>query len=106
MSKRGENPRSLAAFHAGKLEGIFSRREAEILRAFRDLGRATDREVCAYLGLPDMNCVRPRINELRDDGILEEAGEQVCPVTKKQVRICRLAALREEQPSLPLEGAA
>lgn len=104
--KWGQHPNTLAAYYAGRLEGVFSRREAEIMAAFRELKEATDREVMEYLGLPDMNCVRPRINELRDAGLLVETAQRTCPITQKTVRACRIPAAREEQAPLPLEGAA
>lgn len=49
----------------------------------------TDREIAAALGFTDMNMVRPRITELRDNRWLVEAGSTECPVTKKQVRRVR-----------------
>lgn len=109
MSTRAKwsmHPNSLSAYHAGRLEGLLSRREAEILAAFRTLGRATDREVCAYLGLPDMNNVRPRITELINEaGLLEEVASITCPVTRKPVRVSTIRQPSSGgQLSLPLSA--
>lgn len=80
---------SLAAFYAGE-KGFFNARQQQILAAFASWGRATDRDICNLLGFTDLNAVRPRITELLDDGVLEEAGDQVCVVSKKTVRVCRI----------------
>lgn len=80
---------SLAAFYEGKSE-FFSQREQQILRAYTQLGRASDRDVCNLLGFRDLNAVRPRITELIEDGVLEESGGQQCPVTGKLVRVVRI----------------
>ena len=81
---------SLEAYHDGEL-GMFTKRQREILKAFRQRATLTDRECLTALGYSDMNAVRPRITELIDSGVLREVGETKCPVTKKRVRLCEIA---------------
>lgn len=83
------------------------RRAQACLEAVRALHYATDRQVLAHLELPDMNCVRPRLTELVQGGWLVEAGTAECPVTRKQVRVLRLAtgAERAERAAARLTSA-
>ena len=46
----------------------------------------TDREIKIRMGLPDMNCVRPRINDLLRNGLIEEFDSVACEWTGKKVR--------------------
>jgi len=46
----------------------------------------TDREVAIRAGFKDMNKVRPRITEMKEEGILSEHGKIKSPVTKRLVR--------------------
>ena len=87
---------SLLAFHQGKQE-LFSKRELEVLVALRKLGSATDREVMIACDFTDMNSVRPRLTELIKDGVIEECGMKMDPVTDRQVRLVRVKA----DPRLP-----
>lgn len=82
---------SIAAFDENDRELIFSNREREIIAAFEDIGAETDRSILAYLRYTDMNAVRPRITELINKGVLREVGSVICPVTKKRVRVCKIA---------------
>jgi hypothetical protein len=80
-------------------DGTLSQRAAEILRFFRAHPRAfTDREVAMYLRYPDMNCVRPRITELIERGLLREVDSVKCPVTSKTVRRVAPPAPQAELP--------
>ena len=93
-SRRDQHINSLLAWHAGQAE-LFSDREGAIL-LFLDrskaLGPMTDREIMLGLGFEDMNSVRPRISELVDDGVLEEFGDKLDPVTGMTVRLVRIKA--------------
>lgn len=53
-------------------------------------GEMHERTIKERLGLPDMNGVRPRVTEMIDAGILEEAGSAVDPVTNSRVRVVRV----------------
>lgn len=65
-----------------------------VLRVHHQMNRPlTDREVKNIGRFEDMNCVRPRINELChiDYGPrLEECGSTICVETKRTVRLTRL----------------
>ena len=92
--KKDLHPHSLEAYYAGQLEA-FTRREQEILTAYTQLGRATDRDICHLLGFKDLNCVRPRITKLVRDGVLQEVGTQVCVITGRKVRVLRIPPLED-----------
>lgn len=84
---------SHTAYHGERAQGRLSKRQAVILRWMEAQGphAFTDREIAARLDFPDMNCVRPRLTELIDMGLIEEAGNVRCPVTGKRVRTTRVA---------------
>ena len=93
---------SVSAYYEGLLDSSFSKREALILDALKDLGSATDREILDQLLFNDMNAVRPRITELINDaGILEECGHKYDSYTEKNVRIVRIIK-DEDQRQLKL----
>jgi hypothetical protein len=86
---------SLLAYWNGQREA-FSERENAILTAFEWLGMGTDRECMERLKSQgiiggDMNEVRPRINELIKEGVLEEFGTCECWYTGQVVRKARIA---------------
>lgn len=64
-------------------------RRGQILAAW--VGEMTAREVANTLGFLDMNAVRPRITELYEEGLLEEAGIKLDPVTRRRVTCWRRA---------------
>lgn len=49
----------------------------------------TDRQVAQALGFSDMNMVRPRITELKDNRWATETATIECPVTRRQVRLVK-----------------
>jgi len=63
------------------------RRAQAVLAWVRLHGPATDREVMRGLGFTEPNCVRPRVTELVDLGLLVEVSNRRCPVTGKTVRV-------------------
>jgi hypothetical protein len=68
-----------------------SERKAMILRTYRRVSKPlTDREVSGLLSFHDLNCVRPRITELLEAGIVQHIGSVKCPVTRRTVRACTL----------------
>lgn len=87
---------SYEAYHHGRIEE-FTRREGQILGALEHLTRATDRQVAGHLGFADMNCVRPRITEMIEEGLLREAGQAKDEVTGRLVRVVEIvpAPVRE-----------
>jgi hypothetical protein len=49
----------------------------------------TDRQIMLVLEYDEMNCVRPRITELKKKGLVREVGKTKCPRTGKSVRLVR-----------------
>lgn len=80
---------SLEVYFLGERQW-FSKREIQVLEVVERMGKATDREIMLALGFSDMNSVRPRLTQLKEDGVIEEVGDKTCPVTKKTVRIVAL----------------
>ena len=63
-----------------------SNRRTLILKVYKKADKPlTDRMVAKILGVSDMNMVRPRISEMIDDGVLQEAGKTLDHFTKKHV---------------------
>jgi len=88
---RNQHPNSISAYYEGKLSGLFSKRETEIIAVLRRLGSATDRQIMNALGYVDPNKTRPRINELITEAdVLEECGKVYDDETKQPVRIVRI----------------
>ncbi|MBN2069131.1 MAG: hypothetical protein JW739_05790 [Opitutales bacterium] len=77
-----------------------TKREALILRWLLAHPKPwTDRQIAAGMRFPDMNCVRPRITELIQKGLVDEVDSVRCNVTGKTVR--RVVPIFE-QGELPL----
>jgi hypothetical protein len=89
---------SLLAHSEEQASGKLGKRSAAIQRCLRGwVHGLTDRKIMEILGLPDRNCVAPRITEMVNQGILYEVGSTIDHVTGKTVR---LVALREGQQRL------
>ncbi len=58
----------------------------------------TDRQVVAWLGFDDMNCCRPIITNLLDEGVLVESDRVQCATTKKMVRRSRWVPPADRKP--------
>lgn len=84
MNARAVHAHSVEA-HAAVRETRAARQE-QILKVVRESGPLTDRQIRNVLGLPDMNCVRPRINELLELGLLIERTATRDPETNRTVR--------------------
>lgn len=81
---------SLLAYYEGRKE--FNKREMLLLGwLLMNPGVWTDRQIKTGLEMGDMNAVRPRISELLERNALEVAGDTVCPVTGKTVRVVRIS---------------
>lgn len=74
-----------------------SKRCKAVVGALGDLGVATDRRIKDHLGFPDMNNVRPRVNELIKMGIVMEHHQELCDVTNKTVRAVTLSSPNKDQ---------
>jgi hypothetical protein len=87
LSERGYNLRSLAA--ADEHAEVLSRRKGLIREWLKVHGPSTDREIRDGINPGwDMNAIRPRVNELRDeDHLVVEVGEKLDPTTRVPVRI-------------------
>lgn len=69
-----------------------AKRRTVVLCAFAKHGPMTDRQCAKAIGAgDDLNAARPRITELLDGKLLVFAGRTRCPVTKKTVRVCKVA---------------
>ena len=78
---------SIRAFeHLGDLNP----RCKEVLEALAHLGKATDRGIQDYLGYEERGQVQPRITDLLQRKIIEEAGDVVCAETGEVVRTTRI----------------
>jgi hypothetical protein len=68
-------------------------REALVIRIYENARGTplTDRQVLQQTGMEDMNYVRPSITGLIERGLAQEVGKTRCPVTKRHVRLVRLA---------------
>lgn len=79
----------------GEIREKLAGKHKAVWDTFRSVDKSlTDRMVKDMLGFEDMNSVRPRITELVKNGYLEESDRAKCPVTGKQVRVCRLSVFR------------
>jgi len=93
------HPHSHLALDSLHADGTLSRRQALIYAWLAAHPQPwTDREVAARLRFPDMNCVRPRITELVQMGLLAEVDSVRCPITRKTVRRVAPVARQAELP--------
>ena len=84
QQRKDVHQNSLLAYYQGETK-LFEERELKILTALRYARDLTCREILLALQLPEPNCVRPRITNLIKDGVIEETGSKICPVTGKRV---------------------
>lgn len=90
------HPNSTAALAQEKDKKRLSRRCRMILsEASKRDSEFSDRQMRQWLGLSDMNAVRPRITELVQDGFLVECGTTIDTTSRKRVRLCRRATAAE-----------
>jgi hypothetical protein len=93
------------SYAEGLREGLFSARERAILSVLENArSPLEDREIMQAIGFRDMNAVRPRVTELIQAGVLEERGTTIDQLTRKNVRMVRIAKPRPTQ--LELLGVA
>lgn len=58
-------------------------RQRQVLKALKELGYANNRMLAEELDLP-INSVTPRVKELRELGLVVEAGKSTCPFTGRK----------------------
>jgi hypothetical protein len=88
---RRTHSNSIEAYYDGLLTGIFSKKEDDILRCLRAIGKGTDRQISEWLGCEHKSEVQPRISELIEQArILEECGNSIDPISQKTVRVVRI----------------
>ena len=63
-------------------------RQRAVLDVIKYLKDPTNSEISQYIGLP-INCVTPRVNELRSKGLVGDGGKRICKVTGKEVHCWR-----------------
>lgn len=67
---------SLSAYH-NVIAPTLGERQKEVLDSLRELKEATNAEIAGKCILP-INCVTPRVNELRKLGLVEKAATRRC----------------------------
>lgn len=85
---RPEAPRatSVAAYRQIEAEGLLSKSRLEVYRVLAEAGRPmTGSEISEELDGAIVNNVRTRLTELRDRGVVREAGTGICPVSEREV---------------------
>lgn len=75
---------SLKAYIEEKDERIINRQK-QILDYIKKNNSVTAREIMIGLCYDDMNQIRPRITELKQQKLIHEAGKIVCSVSRKKV---------------------
>lgn len=89
MTKKMYNIRetSLLAY-ANVLENL-GERQRVVYKAILDLQEANNTMLSEHLNIP-INCVTPRVNELRKRGVVRQAFKGICPITKKMTLFWRV----------------
>jgi sugar-specific transcriptional regulator TrmB len=64
-------------------------RQIVVYKALLELKSANNTMISNYLNLP-INCITPRINELRKKGLVRKDRIDICPYTKKQTIFWRV----------------
>lgn len=85
---------SINAYHQERNK--FSKRLLMVVAWFELNGKATDRQCMHGLGFKEPNCVRPRITEAIELGMLEEVGTVQCQETRINVRVVARPAKQME----------
>jgi len=72
---------SLEAFKEVKKD--IGKRQLEVYNAIKELGHGTNTMISKWLNLP-INCVTPRVKELRDKKLVGASIVDICPITKRR----------------------
>ena len=79
------------SFHTQKESGSAVSYRMGIFQTLTTRGAPmTDRELMEELGATDPNYVRPEVTRLKQLGVIREAGNTTCPITKRKVRLVEL----------------
>ena len=73
LRRKGVQRTSLEAWRM--LQETLGDHQRKVLKALRELGRASNKQISSALGWP-INTITPRVKELRDMGLIDYAGEQ------------------------------
>lgn len=77
------------------MRNTLTKREIMIYNILAHRGAMTDRQIKDVLGFDDMNAVRPRVTDLKTKKLVVECGSTIDPVSRKSVRVVRLANINE-----------
>jgi hypothetical protein len=84
---------SLLAYQELKAEGVVDSNQQKVLDTLKhyckNYAGLTDRELQVCLGWKDSNMVRPRRRELVKQGLVEDAGQRECSVSRRLAKIWR-----------------
>lgn len=78
--KKGVQPTSIESFKL--LQESIHPHQKIVLKALRELGRASNKQISTALGWP-INTITPRVKELRDIGLVDYEGEQFDSKTQR-----------------------
>jgi hypothetical protein len=81
----GVQPTSVEAFRAFT-PGMLAERQRMVLKVLEELGKASNKQLSRVLGWP-INCVTPRVKELRELALVDYAGEQFDQKTQRHEMI-------------------
>jgi len=84
------NRQSTETFYDLRKEGELGRMQEEALWLIRHYPCCTARELAELGDYADPNAIRPRICELRNQGLIESAGVRLCNVTGRGAATWRL----------------
>lgn len=84
---------SVEAYHALREAGDLAPMEARVMRVFETAGAGSSfsrQQIARISGMP-INCVCGRVNSLVANGLLEEHGTRIDPLTHKPQKLVRVA---------------
>ena len=84
--KKGVQPTSLEAFMSIRDE--LGPKQQIVLKALEIVGHASNKELVTLVGWP-INCITPRILELREMGLVEYDSERIDPLTGRSEMVWR-----------------
>jgi hypothetical protein len=66
------------------IEEELGSRQSLVLDAIRTLKACSNTMIAQYLNIP-INCITPRVWELRERSLVTELKKDICPITKRNV---------------------
>lgn len=82
--KKKYNIRETSLLAYSKVLETLGERQRRVYSALRKLKKASNTMIAKEVKLP-INCVVPRIHELRKLGVVRQEGKHICNITNKQV---------------------